>query len=163
MTSYPRKIQLVCACCGNTFSATRKDARFCSRTCLDEAYLHKKHLQKMEVQKAKLSAEKKKRAHIRVPIPQAENTSPTHHLSITGKELIDLPTLCYVTTISRSAMYRLLDDPEFPKIKVRGSIRFHKESAIAYILRKYSIKLSLSQVMDKSKCVNKPSRKCRKP
>lgn len=128
-------ISLVCSCCGKPFSSTREDTRYCSRECRDGAYRQTKHLRKMAELATKPPTRKRK------PIPHKSSTpaKPTPSLPpVADNELVDLSGLCYLTNISRSAMYRLLEDPEFPALKIGTSLRFHRVNAIAYILHKYT-------------------------
>ncbi len=53
-------------------------------------------------------------------------------------DLITIQQLAQVTNLSERTLFRLIKDPEFPKIRIGRNLLFHRETVIQFIVRKYS-------------------------
>lgn len=126
------KINKVCLYCGDAFTARTFKTKYCSHQCNRRHY---KLLQRKEAaQKAGVEVE------INIKGRDTKTTPPVSQ-TVVGitKELLTIRDLVGVTTISERTLFRLIKEPEFPKIKIGRSLRFQKESALKYITEKYTV------------------------
>lgn len=52
-------------------------------------------------------------------------------------DLIDIKRLAFVTSMSRSTIFRLIKDPEFPRLKIGGILLFDKREVLDYLKHKF--------------------------
>ncbi|SEM90742.1 hypothetical protein SAMN04488505_10713 [Chitinophaga rupis] len=133
-------IKKVCQHCQQIFIAKKITTKFCSLVCAQRNY-------KLKVQQAKLQKAESETAAVVTGINSSLPTTNKDH----PKELLDITTLAYVTTLSERTLYRMMEDPAFPKIKIDSNLRFHKETVIKYIIEKYTVYERKSKKKDNSR------------
>jgi len=55
------------------------------------------------------------------------------------RDLISIRELSAVTSLSERTIYRLMDDKEFPRLKVGRRLLFKKDEVVTYLANKFQI------------------------
>ncbi|MDR3715769.1 MAG: helix-turn-helix domain-containing protein [Puia sp.] len=118
-------IKKICEHCRKVFTAKTTVTKFCSDECAKKNY-------KLRQRQAKINASN---ADTQEKIIKPEVTGNSG--AIDDKVLIDIKMLSAITSIGERTLYRMVKVDGFPSIKRGRSLRFHKETVIEYILKKF--------------------------
>jgi excisionase family DNA binding protein len=121
------RLKRVCEHCKRVFTAKTTVTKFCSDECAKKNY-------KLRQKTAAISESNEQ---TKQKITSAPSSSGNGTITVDQMEIVDITTLCAITTIGERTMYRLIKDQDFPKLKIGGSLRFHKETVIQYLVNKY--------------------------
>lgn len=97
------KIQRICEHCGNEFTAHTTSTKYCSHKCNSAAY------------KAKKRAEKVVKSNTKTRIIKQQ---PIEDLK--AKDFLNINEVCKLIGISRRTVYRLIEQGDIKKIKIRS-------------------------------------------
>jgi len=129
-----KRIEKVCPICDTLFIAKQVNTRYCSDLCRSRVF--RAGLKPLAPQ---LSG-----GALTPPLTPTTNTedtlvppSPTHPGNI--QELIDVHVLSAVTRVSVRTIYRIMQQPGFPKVKVGKLLRFDKDIAVKFILERFGV------------------------
>jgi len=118
------ELKRICQQCGKEFIAKKTSTKFCSLSCGQRNYKVRQRMNKIETKNAQVRA-----CHLLHSGPMADH-SPE-------QDLVDIKMLAFVTSMSRSTIFRLIKDPEFPRMKIGGRLLFDKKIVVEYLRRKY--------------------------
>lgn len=119
------RIKKICSECNTPFIARQNRTRFCSLLCSQRGY-------KKQIRDEKIAdtSETVKTQNIR--IHPAENSAQAIE-----KALIGMKELSMFIGLSERTLFRLITDPEFPRLKIGKRLLFQKEKVMEYINKKY--------------------------
>jgi predicted DNA-binding transcriptional regulator AlpA len=121
-------LKKVCQYCGKVFIAKKTNTKFCSSVCADR---NKVLLKRIEEFGDDIVDPRKR------PV-QSVISQPTITLfPIEQRVLIDIKLLALATGMSERTLFRLIKDPDFPKIKIGKRLLFDKKVVIEYLVKKY--------------------------
>lgn len=128
-----QRIQKVCLHepCSKIFIAQKVNTKFCSLQCAQREYKLQIKKQKLQLAEAETSARLEK---VREDILGVKGANREAEVA---PELITIEVLSKITSLSERTIYRLLKDPEFPRHKIRSSLRFDKNDVLAYLKSKH--------------------------
>jgi predicted DNA-binding transcriptional regulator AlpA len=139
MRIYSNKYVLTCACCGNSFSAKKSTAQFCSSTCTAIVYKEKMHLKRLANTKpASQPVRGKGKVHTPALRPYGHDVCAPSMV----KELVNISQLSEMITISVRTLSRLMQDPAFPIIQIGRNVRFHPATVVNHLQTHYKRKPS---------------------
>jgi hypothetical protein len=118
------ELKRLCQQCGKAFIAKKTSTKFCSLSCGQRNYKVRQRMNKIEAKNAQVRA-----SHLLHSASIADH-SPE-------QDLVDIKMLAFVTSMSRSTIFRLIKDPEFPRAKIGGRLLFDKRVVVGYLRRKY--------------------------
>lgn len=132
-----KRIKRVCPICDKEFIAKQVNTKFCSDMCRRRRlYTDYVETKADEYQGRKINVSEPKPSKFRLTGIQS-SSFPTQPED--PKELIKANELASVTGLSISTIFRIIKDPAFPQVKIGKLLRFHKESAISFIIKKYGL------------------------
>ncbi len=124
-----QRLKKVCQFCKTIFVAQKTSTKYCSLKCAQKNYKEKKRGER----KAKnIEATRTDMGELLAPT----NATSKGQASIV-KELIGVKELSAVTSLSVRTIYRLMNDKEFPRIKVGKRLLFKKDEVVNYLINKF--------------------------
>jgi len=114
----------ICQHCGTLFIARKTSTKFCSVPCAQRNY-------KVRERMVKVSRNEKDTRE------QTRGSASIMTIQSDPPALIDIAHLSYVTSLSKRTLFRLLKDPQFPKIKVGRRLLFSPSRVVAYLQNKF--------------------------
>lgn len=118
------ELKRICQQCGKEFIAKKTSTKFCSLSCGQRNYKVRQRVNKIETKNAQV-----RDSHL------LHSGLIAYHSP--EQDLVDIKMLAFVTSMSRSTIFRLIKDPEFPRMKVWGRLLFDKRVVVDYLRRKY--------------------------
>lgn len=110
------EIQKYCEYCGNEFTAKTTVTRYCSDVCSKRAYKARKRAEK--INSAIVEVKKVEQKPIEV---------------ITNKDYLNINEVCQLLGISRRTVYRLIENGDIEKIKIRSRTIFKRSTLNKFI------------------------------
>lgn len=120
------RIKKVCEQCGKVFIAKKTTSRCCSDECAKKHYKWKQRQAKVE------ASDETTKEKLRNPIAPV-----TPSVTMVQQDLINIKTLSAATGLSRSTLFRLMKDQDFPKLKIGHILLFNKERVLHYLTDKF--------------------------
>jgi len=99
------EIQKTCLHCGSRFIAKKTSTKFCSVPCAQRNYKVRERMNKISMAN-------------RMANGKVSNSDVGKLVKVEEPDLIDIFGLSYATSISKRTIFRLLKDPQFPRIKI---------------------------------------------
>ena len=121
-------LKKVCQHCGEVFIARKTNTKFCSSRCADRNKILLKRMNEFGDDIIDL-----KNKSIQPIISQPAVTS----FPIEQRILIDIKLLALATGLSERTLFRLIKDPNFPRLKIGKRLLFHKDKVLGYLTNKY--------------------------
>lgn len=97
------KVQRICQHCGKEFTARTTVTKYCGDTCAKKAYKARKRAEKVKQSNTETTQIKNR------PIEQLK-----------AKEFLSINEVCQLIGVSRRTVYRLIEQGDLKKIKVRS-------------------------------------------
>lgn len=135
-----KRIQKVCPVCDKPFIAKQINTQFCSDRCRHRRLytdFEETKTQAYEFRNTKIDKPKTSKVRITSVPTTSSPTQPDE-----PKELIDAKELASITGLSISTIFRIIKKPGFPQVKIGRLLRFHKASAVGFIVKEYSLAIS---------------------
>lgn len=117
------QIKKVCQHCGKEFIAKKTTTKFCSTRCGQRNYKIRERMNKVEPASPYFQT--------------AFRTSHSNISSLPEKLLVDIRVLAFVTSISVRTMFRLIKEPDFPKVKIGRRLLFDPRQVLGYLKKRY--------------------------
>lgn len=117
--------------CKKIFTAKKYTTKFCSLTCAQRDY-------KLKAKQDRIQRVEKE---TKTTMQEMHSTPSNDSAAINqqSRELIDIASLAFITSLSERTLFRMMKDPDFPRIKIESNLRFHKETVIKYIMEKNTV------------------------
>lgn len=117
------QIKKVCQHCGKEFIAKKTTTKFCSTQCGQRNYKIRERMNKVESASSIMQT--------------VFRTTNSNIPGLPEKLLVDIRTLAFVTSMSVRMMFRLLKEPDFPKVKIRRRLLFDPNQVLDYLKKRY--------------------------
>lgn len=125
-----QRIKKVCEHCNEIFIAQKATTKYCSLICAQRNYKLREKRERLKKVEAPAVVDS---------LPPVEKVGAVKAEAPAGMgDLITIQQLAQVTNLSERTLFRLIKDPEFPKIRIGRNLLFHRETVIQFIVRKYS-------------------------
>ena len=122
------RIKKVCQHCSKVFTAKTTVTKFCSDSCAKANY--KKRMKNIRIEESKAATS-------RELLSESANNKDVTYLHSESKGFISLPELAATTRLSERTLYRLMEDTEFPRLKIGRRLLFNRDNVLNYITLKY--------------------------
>lgn len=123
------RIKRICQHCNKIFTAKTTVTKFCSDNCAKANYKKRQKEHKIEV------------SHIETEEQLSEvkqqNKESVISAGLVVKEMINISDLSAMTGLSERTIFRLIQDPMFPRLKIGKRLLFKKDSVMNYLTSKY--------------------------
>ena len=121
------RINRVCKHCNRVFVARTTVTNFCSDQCAKNNYKRRQREKTIDIAEVDTAREISK-----------INSSRKINASFPGmNEMISINSLAEITRLSERTIFRLLKDPDFPRVKVGKRLLFKKDVVLDYLTSKY--------------------------
>ena len=122
------RIKKICQHCNIIFTAKTTVTKFCSDNCAKANYKRRQKEHKMEL--SNIDTEQQ--------LSQTKLHTVNPLLSGFGsKELVSINDLSAKVGLSARTIFRLMKDPEFPKVKIGKKLLFKTANVMDYLTSKY--------------------------
>lgn len=120
-------LKKVCQHCDKVFTARTTVTKFCSDDCAKKNY-------KLRQKEANIT---KSNQATKEQLSSPKIKGPDSKVGIEQIEIIDIKMLSAMVTLSERTIKRLLKDRHFPRLYIGSNLRFHKQTVIEYIIKKF--------------------------
>lgn len=124
------RLKRICQHCDRTFIAKTTVTKFCSDDCAKKNYKKRQKEQKVIQAILEVNAELKERNNAINEKP--ENGSDTK----TKSELFRVQDMAELIGVGERTLYRLIKEPNFPKIKIGKRLLFNRQHVMNYFISK---------------------------
>lgn len=124
------RLKRICQHCDRTFIAKTTVTKFCSDDCAKKNYKKRQKEQKVTQAILEVNAELKERNNAINEKP--ENGSDTK----TKSELFRVQDMAELIGVGERTLYRLIKEPDFPKIKIGKRLLFNRQHVMNYFISK---------------------------
>ncbi|HTS45110.1 MAG TPA: helix-turn-helix domain-containing protein [Puia sp.] len=125
------RLKRICEFCGNVYVAKTSKTRFCSHDCNQKAY-------KQNQKQSKIDVSNEKTKKILTGQKEQDFKSTIKNTAI-DREIITVDELSAFTCLSRRTLYKLMEDKNFPKLKIGKRVLFIKKDIMEYLTTKFKI------------------------
>lgn len=122
------RIKKICQHCNKIFTAKTTVTKFCSDNCAKANYKKRQREHKIEV------------SHTDTENQLSQTKSPSKSLSgvFLDREMVSINGLAAITGLSERTIFRLMKDPEFPRVKIGKKLLFKTDNVMNYLTSKFS-------------------------
>ena len=122
------RIKKICQHCNKVFTAKTTVTKFCSDLCAKANYKKRQRENKIEL------------SHTDTENQLAQTKSHDKFLSsgFLDKEMVSINGLAAITGLSERTIFRLMKDPEFPRVKIGKKLLFKTDNVMNYLTSKFS-------------------------
>jgi predicted DNA-binding transcriptional regulator AlpA len=122
------RIKKICGHCNKIFTAKTTVTKFCSDNCAKANYKKRQREHKIEV------------SHTDTENQLSQTKSPSKSLSggFLDREMVSINGLAAITGLSERTIFRLMKDPEFPRVKIGKKLLFKTDNVMDYLTVKFS-------------------------
>lgn len=124
------RLKRICQHCDRTFIAKTTVTKFCSDDCAKKNYKKRQKEQKVTQAILEVNAELKERNNAINEKP--ESGSDTKRKS----ELFRVQDMAELIGVGERTLYRLIKEPDFPKIKIGKRLLFNRQHVMNYFISK---------------------------
>jgi excisionase family DNA binding protein len=128
MTATSQPIPKICQQCKKPFTARKYTTKYCSLRCGQVAYKERERDAKY------VRTQEQNHATLQSAVQENKEQGLRPH----ERALITIQMLAFLTDFSERHLYRMIKQKGFPKVKVGRSLRFHRETTIAYIQQHFA-------------------------
>jgi excisionase family DNA binding protein len=125
------RLKKICQHCGQSFIAKTTVTKFCSDDCAKRNY--KKRQKEQKITKAILETNRQLQDQ-RVLAGSNEGTIPP--IERLNRDWVNIRDLSELSGIGERTLFRLIKEPEFPKLKIGRKLLFNKQQVMEYFIRK---------------------------
>ena len=122
------RIKKVCQHCNKVFTAKTTVTKFCSDECAKANY--KKRMKNVRIEESTAATS-------RELLSEKTTSKELTSLQNDPKGFINLPELAATTRLSERTLYRLMEDTEFPRLKIGRRLLFNRDTVLNYITLKF--------------------------
>ena len=122
------RIKKICQHCNKVFTAKTTVTKFCSDVCAKANY--KKRQREHAIELSHIDTEKQ--------LSQAKSDDKPLLSGFLAKEMVSINGLAAMTGLSERTIFRLMKDPEFPRVKIGKKLLFKTDNVMDYLTFKFS-------------------------
>jgi predicted DNA-binding transcriptional regulator AlpA len=122
------RIKKICQHCNKVFTAKTTVTKFCSDLCAKANYKKRQREHKIELSHTDTENQ----------LSQTKSRDRSLLSGFPEKEMVRINRLAAITGLSERTIFRLMKDPEFPRVKIGKKLLFKTDHVMDYLTSKFS-------------------------